>query len=210
MTSRIKLFVVSTSTCLVFVLLFGARSVASYVIEVAWWKEVGQFKTWVSMLYYALAPVAAATVVAFLVLWATHARALKFAGTSLRDHKMYGRIVMLGLLTCFGMITRSGTSLYNYVDMEGQARRGLEQPVDRRAACRRASLVGRQEPQLLVVDDRVPVGRGDVDRAGHDGEAASGGGDVERGLEDRREEARPRGAEVLRYDDRRVEREAEN
>jgi Tfp pilus assembly protein PilW len=34
--------------------------------------------------------------------------------------------VMLGLLTCFGMIARSGTSLYNYADMEEQARRGLE------------------------------------------------------------------------------------
>jgi prepilin-type N-terminal cleavage/methylation domain-containing protein len=37
-----------------------------------------------------------------------------------------GSFVMLGLLTCFGMIARTGTSLYNYVDMEDQARRGLE------------------------------------------------------------------------------------
>lgn len=37
-----------------------------------------------------------------------------------------GSFVMLGLLSCFGMITRSGTLLYNYVDMEDQARRGLE------------------------------------------------------------------------------------
>ena len=37
-----------------------------------------------------------------------------------------GSFVMLGLLTCFGMIMRSGTTLYNYIDMEEQARRGLE------------------------------------------------------------------------------------
>lgn len=37
-----------------------------------------------------------------------------------------GSFVMLGLITCFGMIARTGTSLYNYVDMEAQARRGLE------------------------------------------------------------------------------------
>jgi hypothetical protein len=37
-----------------------------------------------------------------------------------------GSFVMLGVLTCYGMIARTGTSLYNYVDMEDQARRGLE------------------------------------------------------------------------------------
>jgi len=37
-----------------------------------------------------------------------------------------GSFVMLGLLSCFGMIARSGTALYNYVDMEDEARRGLE------------------------------------------------------------------------------------
>ena len=62
-------------------LLLGARTIASYAIEVAWWKELGQFRTWLSMLTYSVAPVAAATLVAFLVLWITHARALKFAGT---------------------------------------------------------------------------------------------------------------------------------
>jgi len=37
---------------------------ASYVIEVEWWKELGQFRTWLSMLYYGLAPVALATLLA--------------------------------------------------------------------------------------------------------------------------------------------------
>src|SRR5580692_8199620 len=83
---------------IVLVLLFGARSMASYAIEIAWWKELGQFRTWMSMLYYSVAPVTLATLVAFLVLWLTHARALKFANTSLRDHKLYARLSALGLL----------------------------------------------------------------------------------------------------------------
>ena len=42
-------------------LLFGAGSIAGYVIEFQWWKEMGQIETWLTMLWYSLAPVAAAT-----------------------------------------------------------------------------------------------------------------------------------------------------
>src|ERR1043165_9026418 len=82
----------------VIVLLIGARSMASYAIEVEWWKELGQFRTWLSMLYYGLAPVVVATILGFAVLWTAHARALKFADTRLRDHKLYARISALGQL----------------------------------------------------------------------------------------------------------------
>src|ERR1039458_5523866 len=85
----------------------GARSVASYAIEVAWWKELGQFRTWLSMLYYSVAPVALATLVAFAVLWITHARAVKFADTHLRDHKLYARLSALGLLLLGYLIAAS-------------------------------------------------------------------------------------------------------
>ena len=105
------------------VLLFGTRSLASYAIEVAWWKELGQFRTWLSMLYYALAPVAAATVVAFVALWLTHARALKFAGTSLREHRLYARISMLvGLLLAY-LIAASSIDTWTVVRFAGS--RGL-------------------------------------------------------------------------------------
>src|ERR1039457_7119902 len=73
-------------------LLVGARFLASYVIEIAWWKELGQFRTWLSMLFYNVAPLTAATLVAFAVLWLAHARALRFAGTTLRDNRPYARI----------------------------------------------------------------------------------------------------------------------
>jgi uncharacterized protein len=63
------------------VILLGARSLASFSIEYQWWKELGQIDTWLAMLAYGFAPMLAATLIAFGVLWVAHARALKFAGT---------------------------------------------------------------------------------------------------------------------------------
>jgi len=54
-------------------LLLGARFLASYVIEIAWWKELGQFHTWLSMLFYNVAPLTAATLLAFAILLVAHA-----------------------------------------------------------------------------------------------------------------------------------------
>src|ERR1035438_3144331 len=101
------------------VVLLGARSMASYVIEVAWWKELGQFRTWLSMLYYSVAPVTLATLVAFAVLWLTHARAVKFADTSLRDHKLYARLSALGLLVVSYLIAASAIDTWTVVRFAG-------------------------------------------------------------------------------------------
>ncbi len=87
-----------TLLIILFLLLLGARSISSYVIEYEWWKELGQTPTWFSMLSYSLAPLAAATLVAFAALWVTHARALKFAHTGLGEHPLYARISALALL----------------------------------------------------------------------------------------------------------------
>ena len=75
-----------TIVALLLLALFGARSISSYIIEVEWWKELGQLNTWLSMLTYSIMPLAGATALAFAVLWVAHARALKFAGTGLGDH----------------------------------------------------------------------------------------------------------------------------
>ncbi|HJT87675.1 MAG TPA: hypothetical protein VJ732_07455, partial [Bryobacteraceae bacterium] len=72
-----------TLLVIVLLLLFGARTLASYVIELQWWKEMGQLDTWLSMLTYSLAPLAGATLLSFAILWMAHARALRFAGTRL-------------------------------------------------------------------------------------------------------------------------------
>ena len=54
-----------TLLILLLLLLFGVRSFAGYAIEIEWWKELGQLNTWFSMLYYSIAPVAIATLLAF-------------------------------------------------------------------------------------------------------------------------------------------------
>jgi uncharacterized membrane protein (UPF0182 family) len=104
-------------------LLFGARSAASYAIEAAWWKELGQFGTWLSMLLYGIAPVAVATILAFAVLWIAHARALKFAGTSLREHPRYARLTSLALLALSYLISAAAINTWTVVRFAGS--RGL-------------------------------------------------------------------------------------
>ena len=107
----------------VVLLLFGARSIASYAIEMAWWKELGQFRTWLSMLAYSFAPTTAATLVAFAVLWIAHARALKFAGTGLGEHRLYARISALVLLLLGYLISAASIDTWTVVRFAGS--RGL-------------------------------------------------------------------------------------
>jgi uncharacterized membrane protein (UPF0182 family) len=87
-----------TIIVLAIVILLGARSLASFSIEYQWWKELGQIDTWLAMLAYGFAPMLAATLIAFGVLWVAHARALKFAGTGLSGHPLYAWISSIGLL----------------------------------------------------------------------------------------------------------------
>src|SRR3954452_11396615 len=96
-----------TIVVLIVLLLAFARTAASYSIEVKWWQELGQFNTWLKMLYYGLAPLAGATLVAFAALFLTHARALKFAGTGLGEHRLYSRISLLVLLLLGYLIAAS-------------------------------------------------------------------------------------------------------
>jgi uncharacterized protein len=107
----------------VIVLLFAARTIASYVIDVEWWKELGQFDTWLSMLTYSFAPLAAATVLAFGALWIAHARALKFAGTSLGEHGLYAKLSALGLLILGYIIAAASIDNWTVVRFAGS--RGL-------------------------------------------------------------------------------------
>jgi uncharacterized membrane protein (UPF0182 family) len=112
-----------TLIVILIVLLFGARSIASYAIEVAWWSELGQFRTWLSMLYYSFAPLAAATLAAFGVLWLAHARALKFAGTGLGEHRLYARLSALVLLVLSYLISAASIDTWTVVRFAGS--RGL-------------------------------------------------------------------------------------
>jgi uncharacterized protein len=108
------------------VILLGARTIASYAIEAAWWKELGQFHTWLSLLSYSVAPVAAATAVAFFVLWIAHARALKFAGTRLGEHPLYSRLSTLAALALGYFIAASSIDTWTVIRFAGS--RGLAAP----------------------------------------------------------------------------------
>ena len=100
-------------------LLIAARSMASYAIEVQWWSELGQFHTWLNMLYYSLAPLAAATLVAFAALWITHARALKFAGTGLGEHRVYAIVSSIALFILAYLISASTIDTWTVVRFAG-------------------------------------------------------------------------------------------
>jgi uncharacterized membrane protein (UPF0182 family) len=114
---------------LLLLVLLSARSIASYVIDIEWWKELGQLGTFFSMLYYSIAPVGAATLLAFAVLWLTHARALKFAGTGLGEHRLYARIATLLLLLVGWMIAASAIDTWTVVRFAGS--RGLPEAATR-------------------------------------------------------------------------------
>ncbi len=86
------------------IVLIGARSAASWVIEYEWWKELGQVPTWISMLTYGFAPQAAATLLAFFCFWIAHARALKAAGTGLSAHPTYAKLSTLVLFVLAWML----------------------------------------------------------------------------------------------------------
>ena len=106
------------------VLLILARQFASYAIEFEWWKELRQVDTWLSVLTYSIAPLAAATLLAFVVLWLAHARALHFAGASLRDNGLYAKASALGLLIVSYFIAAACIDNWTVVRFAGS--RGLE------------------------------------------------------------------------------------
>ena len=104
-------------------LLLGIRTFASYAIEYAWWKELGQLRTWFSMLSYEIAPLVAATLLAFAVLSIAHARALKFVGTGRRGHKLYSRVSTVALLFLAYLISAANIDTWTVVRYMGA--RGL-------------------------------------------------------------------------------------
>src|SRR5579872_719653 len=112
-----------TLIVILLVLLIGARSLASYAIEIAWWKELGQFNTWLNLLTYSLAPLAGATLLAFAVLWIAHARAVRFAGARLSEHPIYARITTLALLVLGYLISAASVDTWTVVRFAGS--RGL-------------------------------------------------------------------------------------
>ena len=48
--------------------LWAISTVADLIISYNWWKEVGQVGTWVSMLWYSIAPTGVGAIIAFVAL----------------------------------------------------------------------------------------------------------------------------------------------
>ncbi len=82
---------------LVVISLAGARTVAGWVLDYQWWKELGQVSTWISMMLYSVGPGLACWLLAFVVLWITHARGMKAGGTRLGAHTIYARLATLAI-----------------------------------------------------------------------------------------------------------------
>jgi hypothetical protein len=82
-------------------LIFGIWAIgtaADLIISYNWWREVGQVGTWVSMLWYSIAPAGVGAVIAFVALLVAHSRGLEFAGIRRRDFPLYSRLVPVALL----------------------------------------------------------------------------------------------------------------
>src|ERR1039457_7469261 len=76
---------------------WAVPTAANFIIEYNWWKEVAQVNTWVSMLWYSIAPVAAGALVAFIAPYLAHARGGHFAGVRQGDYPLSSRLVPVGL-----------------------------------------------------------------------------------------------------------------
>jgi len=80
------------------VLLFGARWGASVVLGYEWWHEMGQVDTWIDLYAYSSLPIAAGTMLAWIVLLIVHGRAVRFTGGRVGDYPIYSRLSAVALL----------------------------------------------------------------------------------------------------------------
>ncbi len=101
---------------------------ANFIVDYNWWKEVGQVSTWISMLWYSIAPVGAGTLVAFIALWVAHRQGLGFAGIRRRDFRLYSRLIAVGL--AIAAIFFASASIDYWTVMRFFGSRGVTLPPD--------------------------------------------------------------------------------
>src|SRR5271170_2884203 len=83
---------------LLVLLLVFARTICSVVLDYQWWSEMGQVPVWLRIGYFRYFTGLAEWLIVFAILWTTHARGMKYAGTGLRDHPLYARAATVVLL----------------------------------------------------------------------------------------------------------------
>ena len=95
-TSQVRKLLVFGGVLLLLIF-WAIPATANLIIDYNWWKELGQADTWKQMVWYAIGPVAAGTLAAFIALWLAHDRGLRFAGVHQRDFPLYSRLMPAGL-----------------------------------------------------------------------------------------------------------------
>ena len=93
-------------------ILFGVRWLAGFAVEYAWWQEMRQVETWLNLFIYEYAPLIAAWLVAFALLWFTHRNGMHFGGAAPREAVGYRRMVTLVLAFLAWVI--AATTLENW------------------------------------------------------------------------------------------------
>ena len=113
---------------LLVIFLWGCAAASDFVIDYNWWKEIGQVSTWISMLWYSVAPFVVAAVVAFIALYVAHARGLHFAGIRQRDFRLYSRLSIAALAVLTLMLTSASVDYWTVMRFFGSL--GVKAPAD--------------------------------------------------------------------------------
>jgi hypothetical protein len=108
--------------------LWAITTAADYIIDYSWWQEIGQVSTWISMLWYSIAPLAAAIPIAFVALWMAHRKGLDFAGIRQRDFPLYSRLIPVGLALVALLVSTASINYWTVMLFVGS--RGLAAPAD--------------------------------------------------------------------------------
>ncbi len=111
---------------ILFLLAIGLRTIAGYVIEFQWWKEVGQVETWLSMLSYGFLPIVAAAITIFVLLWLAHRQGVQHAGVYAATLRNLGKFAALILLVVSVLIAISTVDPWTVVRFFGGGRTGGE------------------------------------------------------------------------------------
>jgi uncharacterized protein len=109
-------------------LVFILGTVAHFIIEYSWWKEIGQVETWLRMLGYSIIPVAVGAVMAFIALLVAHSLGLYFARFHRQGFPLYSRLVPVGLAVV--AILSASTSIDSWTIIRFFGSRGLALPRD--------------------------------------------------------------------------------
>ncbi len=113
---------------LALLLLAGSRTIANFVIEYEWWKELGQVETWFSILVYRFFPAVVASVIAWVVMIWAHRGGVQFAGAPMARYPLYRRLAPVVLL--IPAVVFIGSSVDSWTVMAYVGSRGITIPPD--------------------------------------------------------------------------------